>query len=106
MSRAWPSLAVKSDCEQWEDLSVGTGHPREDHGPCHEKTAMGDDVLVLRMHLSSWEWRMPRGKPEAGWTRSVLAQDPFLCCKGLELEAFWILRQCVVLKWPRCLLRL
>ena len=51
MSGAWPSLAVKSDCEQWEDLSVGTGNPREDHGPCHEKTAMGDDVLVLRTHV-------------------------------------------------------
>ena len=51
LSRAWPSADVKSDCEQWEDLSVGTGHPREDHGPCHEKTAMGDDVLVLRTHV-------------------------------------------------------
>ena len=54
MSRAWLSLAVKNDCEQWEDLSAGTGNPREDHGPCHEKTAMGDAVLVLRTHVSEW----------------------------------------------------
>lgn len=33
LSRAWPFPDVKGDLEQWEDLSVGTGNPREEHGP-------------------------------------------------------------------------
>ena len=54
LSRAWASADVKGDLEQWEDLCERTENPREDHGPCHEKTAMGDAVLVLRTHVSEW----------------------------------------------------
>ena len=54
LSRARPFPDVKGDPEQWEDLSGGTGSPWEDRGPCHGKTSMGDEVLVLRTHV--WEW--------------------------------------------------
>ena len=50
-SRAWASSDVKGDLEQWEDLCEGTENPREDRGPCHEKTAMRDGVLGLRTGL-------------------------------------------------------
>lgn len=43
---------------------------------------------------------------EAGWAQRVSAWDHFQGSKVLEQEAFWIMRCCVILKWPWSPLRL
>lgn len=57
------------------------------------------------------EWRMPRGKHEAGMAGSVPAQDSFPDVGDLEVGGLLDLQIFyqnfhMILKWPQCLLRL
>lgn len=62
--------------------------------------------LSCELMSQSEQWRIPGKNCEAGWEQSISAWDHFQGSKVLELEAFWILRCCVALKWPQSLLRL
>jgi len=48
LSRAWLFPDTKGDLEQWDDLCEVSKNPWEDHGLCHKKARIRDDVLVLR----------------------------------------------------------
>lgn len=51
---AWPFSDVKDDLERWEGLSEGTANPWEEHGPCHKKAVMGEELLFLRKRVAEW----------------------------------------------------